>query len=94
MEIEEVVEEPQEEEEEEVGMEQFLEEAQLSVEDEFQRRISPVLQSPSHVREKFYEPVECSKGNTRNKEIMEMPVSMKKEMEEREKWEQQQRIRE
>ena len=95
MEIVEVAEEPQEEEEEQVGMEQFLEEAQLAVEDEFQRRISPVLQSPPHVRENFSEPAECSKGNIGNKEIMEMLVSMKKEMEEREnKWEKQQRIRE
>ena len=76
-------------------MEQFLEEAQLPVKDEFQGRISPVLQSPPHVRENFSEPAECSKGNTGNKEIMEMLISMKKEMEKREKkWEQQQRIRE
>ena len=66
-------------------MEQFPEEAQLPVEDEFQSRISPVLQSPPHVRENFSEPAESSKGNTGNKEIMEMLVSMKKEIEEREK---------
>ena len=76
-------------------MEQFPEEAQLPVEDEFQGRISPVLQSPPHVRENFSEPAEYSKGNIGNKEIMEMLVSMNKEMEKREKkWEQQQRIRE
>ena len=76
-------------------MEQILEEAYLLVEDEVQSRISLVFQSPPHVRENFSEPVECSKGNTGNKEIMEMLVSMKKEMVGREKkWEQQQRIRE
>ena len=94
IEIVEVAEKPQEE-DEPIGMEQILEEAQLPVEDEVQSRISPVFQSPPHIRENIYEPEECSKGNTGNKEIMEMMVSMKKEMEEREKkWEQQQRIRE
>ena len=67
-----------------MGMEQFPEEAQLPVEDEFQSRISPVLQSPPHVGENFSEPAECFRGNIGNKEIMEMLVSMKKEMEERE----------
>ena len=95
MEIVEVAEEPQEEEYEQVGMEKIPKEAQLPVEEEIQSRISPVFQSPSHKRENFSEPAECSKGNSGNKEIMEMLVSMKKEMEEREKkWEQQQRIRE
>ena len=95
MEIVEVAEEPQEEEEGQVEIEQFPGESQLLVEDEFQSRISPVFQSPPHIRENFSKPAECSKGNTGNKEIMEMLVSMKKEMEEREKkWEQQQRIRE
>ena len=95
MEIVEVVEEPQEEVEEQVGMEQYLGESQLPIEDEFQSRISPVFQSYPHVRENFSGPIEYSKGNSRNKEIMEMLVSMKKEMEEIEKkWEQQQRIRE
>ena len=76
-------------------MEQIPEEAQLPVEDEVQSRISPVFQSPPHIRENFSEPAECSKGNTGNKEIMEMLVSMKTEMEEREiRSEQQQRIRE
>ena len=90
MEIVEVAEEPQEEEYEQVGMEKIPKEAQLPVEEEIQSRISPVFQSPPHKRENFYEPAECSKGNSRNKEIMEMLVSMKKEMEEREKkWEQQ-----
>ena len=71
-------------------MEQIPEKAQLPVEDEVQSRINPIFQSPPHVRENFSEPAECSKGNTGNKEIMEMLVSMKKEIEEREKrWEQQ-----
>ena len=95
MDIVKVAKKPQEEEDEPVGMEQIIEEAQFPIEDEVQSRISPVFQSPPHIRENFSEPVECSKGNTGNKEIMEMLVSMKKEMEEREKrWEQQQRIKE
>ena len=95
MEIVEAVEEPQEEEEEQVGMEQIPEEAHLLVEDEVQSRISPMFQSSPHVRENFSEPSQYSKGNTGNKEIMEMLVSMKTKMVEREKrWEQQQRIRE
>ena len=89
MEIVEVAKEPQEEKEEQVEMEQFPGESQMPIEDEFKSKLSLVFQSPPHVRENFSEPAECSKGNTGNKEIMEMLVSMKKEMEEREKkWEQ------
>ena len=55
MEIMEGVEEPQEE-EELVGMEQIPKEAQLPFEDEVQSIISPVFQSPPHVRENFSEP--------------------------------------
>ena len=95
MEIMEVAEEPREEEEEQVRMEKTPKEAHLPDEDEVHNRISPVFQSPPHVRENFSEPAECSNGNTGNKQIIEMLVSMKKEIEEREKkWEQQQRIRE
>ena len=95
IEIVEVAKKPQEEGDKPVEMEQIPEEAQLPVEEEVHSRISPVFQSLPHVRENFSEPAECFKGNTGNKEIMEMLVSMKKEMEEREKkWEQQQRIRE
>ena len=95
MEIIEIAEEIQEDEEEQVGMEQIPEEAQLLVEEEIHSRISPVFQSPPHERENLSEPAKCSKGNSGNKEIMEMLVYMKKEMEKREKkWEQQQRIRE
>ena len=85
MEIVEVAEELQEEEEEQVEMEQFPRENQMLIEDEFQSILSLVFQSPPRVRENFSEPAECSKGNTWNKEIMEMLVSMKKEIEEREK---------
>ena len=54
-----------------------------------------MINSPPDVREIFSEPVECSRSNEGNAEMMNMLVSIKKEMEEREKrWEQQQRIRE
>ena len=90
MEIMEVVEKPGEEENEQLGMEQIPEEGQLPTEEEMQNRRSPFFHSPPDVRENFCEPVECSKSNQGNAEIMEMLVSMKKEMEEREKrWEQQ-----
>ena len=49
---------------------------------------SPVINSPLDVREIFSEPAECSRSNEGNVEIMNMLVSIKKEMEEREKrWE-------
>ena len=52
--------------------------------------MSPLINSPPNVREKFSEPAECSGSNEGNAEIMNMLVSIKKEMEEREKrWEQQ-----
>ena len=55
----------------------------------------PRKSTPPNVRETFSEPVECSRNYQGNTGIMEMLVTMKKEMEEREKmWEQQQRIRE
>ena len=95
MEIVKVAEEPQEEEEEQVWMEQFPGESQLPVEEEMHNRRSPLIPSPPDVREPFFEPLECSRNNQGNNEIMEMFVSMKAEMEEREKrWERQQRIRE
>ena len=84
MEIVEVTEEPEEYEHEQLGMEHILDEGQLLVEDEMQRRRSPLIHSPPKVRKNFSEPVECSKSNQGNTEIMEMFVSMKKEMEERE----------
>ena len=49
-----------------------------------------MINSPPDVREFFSEPVECSRSNEGNPEIMNMLVSIKKEMEDREKrWEQQ-----
>ena len=71
-------------------MEQIPDEGQLTVEDEMQSRRSPLIHSPPDVKENFFEPAECSRSNQANKEIMEMLVSMKKEIEEREKrWEHQ-----
>ena len=59
-----------------------------------QNRRSPFIHSPPDVREIFSEPAECSKSSQGNAEIMEMLVSLKKKMEEREKrWERQQKIR-
>ena len=95
MEIVEVAEEHEEEEEEQLGMEQIPDEGQLPVEDEMHSRRSPLSHSHPDVRETFSEPAECSRSNQGNAQIMDMLVSMKKEMEEREKrWEQQQKIRE
>ena len=95
MEIKEVVDEPHEEEDEPVGMEQIPIGSQLPSEDEMQNIRSSVINSPPDVRETFSEPVECSRSNEGNVEIMNMLVSIKKEMEEKEKkWEQQQRIKE
>ena len=95
MEIMEVVEEPQEEDDEPVGVEQIPVGGQLPSEDEMQNRRSPLINSPTDLRETFYEPVEFSRSNEGNVEIMNMLVSIMKEIEEREKrWEQQQRIRE
>ena len=95
MEIMEVAEEPQEEEDEPIGMEQIPVGSQLSSEEEMQNIRSPVINSPPDVREKISEPAKCSRSNEGNAEIMNMLVSIKKEMEERlKRWEQQQRIRE
>ena len=90
MEIVEVAEEQEEKEEEQLGMEQIPDEGQLPVEDEMHIRRCPLSHSPLDVRETFSEPPECSKSNQGNAEIMDMLVSMKKEMKEREKmWKQQ-----
>ena len=84
-----MAEEHEEEEEEQLGMDQIPNEGQLPVEDEMHSKRSPLSNSPPDVREIFLELVECSKSNQGNAEIMDMLVSMKKEMEEREKrWEQ------
>ena len=90
MEIVEVTEEHEEEEEEQVGMEQIQEDSQLLVEDEMHNIRGQLIPSPPNVRETFSEPEECSRSNQGNAEIMDMLVSMKKEIKEREKmWEQQ-----
>ena len=95
MEIVEVAKELEEEGNEQLGMEQIPDEGQLPVEEEMQSRRSLLIHSPHEVRQTFVEPAECSKSNQGNTKIMEMLVSMKREMEEREKrWEQQHKIRE
>ena len=85
MEIMEVAKVPQEEEDEPVGMEQIPVGDQLPSEDELQNIRSPLLNYPPDVRETFVEPEECSRSNEGNAEIMNMLVSIKKEMEERER---------
>ena len=85
MKIMEVAEEHEEEEEEQLGMEQILKEGQLPMEDEMNSRKSPLSHSPPDVRETFSEPANYSRSNQGNAKIMYMLVSMKKEMEEREK---------
>ena len=90
MEVMEVAKEPQEEEDELVGMEQIPVGGQLPFEDEMQNIRSLVINSPPDERETVSEPAECLRSNEGNAEIMNMLVSIKKEMEEREKrWEQQ-----
>ena len=66
-------------------MEQIPDEGQLPVEDEMHKIRSPLIPSPPDVRETFSEPTECSRSNQGNAEIMDMLVSMKKEMEEQRK---------
>ena len=85
MEIMEITEEPHEEEDEPVGMEQIPDGGQLPSEDEMQNIRSPVINSPSSVKETFYEPAECSRSNEGNAKIMNMLVSIKKEMEKKDK---------
>ena len=78
MEIMEVAKEPREEEDEPIGMEQILTGGQLPSEDEIKNRRSPIINSPLDVRETFSKPVECSRSNEGNAEIMNMLVSIKK----------------
>ena len=67
----------------------------VPTEDEMKDKRSPMIHSPPDIREIFPEPTKCSKSNQGNAKIMEMLVSMRKIMEEREKkWELQQKIRE
>ena len=80
-----MAEEHEDEEEEQLGMEKIPNEGQLLVEDEIHSRRSPVSHSPFDVRETFSKLVECSRNNQGNAEIIDMLVTTKKEMEEREK---------
>ena len=57
--------------------------------------MSPLSHSYPDKRENFPEPAESSRRNEGTIEILEMLISMKKEMEERvKKWERQQQIKE
>ena len=58
-------------------------------------RMSPLIHLGPDFRENFPEPSDSSRRNKGNAEILEMLLSMKKEMEEREKiWEKHQQIKE
>ena len=83
MEIVEVAEEHEREEEEQLGMEQIPNEGQLPVEDEMHSRKTLLSHSSPDLRETFSKPAKCSRRNQGNAEIMDMLVSMKKEMEKR-----------
>ena len=64
-------------------------------EEEMHCIMSPLSHSYPDMRENFPEPAESSRRNEGTAEILEMLISMKKEMEERDKkWERQQQIRE
>ena len=76
-------------------IENFLEKASLVEEEELQFKMSPLSHSGPNLRENFLEPVDSSRRNAGNAEILEMLIAMKKEMEEREeKWEKHKQIRE
>ena len=79
------------EENDNMEIESFLEKAPLAEEEEAMKcRMSPLSHSYPDVRENFPEPVESSRRNEGTAKIMEMLISMKKEMEDREKkWERQ-----
>ena len=69
-------------------IENFLERASPAEEEELQFRMSPWSHSGPDLRENFTKPVESSRRNAGNDEILEMLIAMKKETEEREdKWE-------
>ena len=74
-------------------IENFLEKASLVEEEELQFKMSPLSHSGPNLRENFLEPVESSRRNAGNAEMLEMLIAMKKEMEE-EKWEKHKQIRE
>ena len=74
-------------------IENFLERASPAEEEELQFRMNPLSHSGLDLRENFTEPTESSRRNAGKDEILEMLISMKKEMEEREdKWEKHQQI--
>ena len=69
-------------------IENFLERASPAEEEELPFRMSPLSHSGPDLRENFTEPAESSRRNVGKDEILEMLISMKKEMKEREdKWE-------
>ena len=83
------------EENDNMEIENFLEKAPpAEEEEEMQCRMSPLSPSYLDMRENFPKHAESSKRNEGNVEIMEMLISMKKDMEDREKWERQQHIKE
>ena len=79
-----------------IEIENFLEKAPpVEEEEEIQYRMSPLSHSCPDMRENFPKPAESSRRNEGTAEIMEMLISMKKDMEDRErKWERQRHIRE
>ena len=79
------------EENDNMEIENFLEKAPpAEEEEEMQCRMSPLSHSYPDMRENFLEPAESSRRNEGTVEIMEMLISMKKDMEDREKkWERQ-----
>ena len=71
-----------------IEIENFLEKNPSAEEEEMQCRMSTLSHSRPDMRENFPEPAESSKRNEGTTETMEMLISMKKEMEYREKkWE-------
>ena len=90
------VEEKPTEENDNKEIENFLEKAPpAEEEEEMQCRMSPLSHSYPNVRENFPDLGESSRRNEGTAEIMEMLISMQKEMEDREKkWERHQQIRE
>ena len=76
-------------------IENFPEQTSPAEEEEIHCRMSPLSHSYPDMRENFPDPIESSRKNEGTVEILEMLISMKKEMEEREKkWERQQQNRE
>ena len=77
------------------GMETIPEQIPPVEEEEMPFRMSPMSPPGPEMREDFLELAKSSRKDAGNNEIMEIPRSIKKVMEEREhKWEKQQQIRE